>query len=398
MIVGGAALVIGYLLLWAALPAALRYQSDFTLPYANAALLASNRALIYSQPSEAEEIAAHGGSPQSGIASDWLPTAIVTMVPLTALPLVPAMVLWGGLQIILLAAAVWLATQRALIRWARADRLAVGCIAFAGIGTFQLLREGQWDALPALGIAVAYVAWRRSRGTLAATALAVTAIWAKPQLGMGLAAFLLGRWISGELIAAGAAMLVLIGLDLAIVGSRVGSFLQAISVSAQLWPYSTMIGAPGLTSNFVSGRGLELILAIPLMTGALILCLCLGHWSRRRLDEPAAALPIAVTLSLFATPHGYVQDLVLLAPALIFLLSQAARRSRRVLWALLGTWALLNLTALFQTNGGRSTALGPELIPLALLMLSFVGWVAVRDQPLTSAAGAPDAPSLITVG
>ena len=144
------------------------------------------------------------------------PAAAVIALPFSLLGAGAAWRAWSLLQLALMALALLLVTRAA--PWPaslpRLPRLAIVLVALAGFGTGLLFLEGQWDGVSVLGLACAYAFWRRDRPGAAGFALGFTAAIAKPQLVIGIAAYMIGRrdWraLVGSIL--GAAVSVAIGL------------------------------------------------------------------------------------------------------------------------------------------------------------------------------------------
>jgi len=93
------------------------------------------------------------------------PTTALLALPLTVLDPGTAFRVWSVIELILLALAAWVAIRAG--PWpsgsSRAARSATLLMATAAGGTYALLLLGQIDGVAALGLAVAYAAWRKNR-------------------------------------------------------------------------------------------------------------------------------------------------------------------------------------------------------------------------------------------
>src|SRR4029077_3155116 len=144
------------------------------------------------------------------------PAAAVIALPFTLLGAGAAWRAWSLLQLALIALSLLLVTRAAPwpAGFTRLPRVAIVLVALAGFGTGLLFVEGQWDGVSVLGLASAYAFWRRDRPGAAGFALGFTAAIAKPQLVIGIAAYMIGRrdWLAAGGAIAGAAATMLIGL------------------------------------------------------------------------------------------------------------------------------------------------------------------------------------------
>ena len=224
----------------------------------------------------------------------------------------------------------------------RLPRLAIVLVALAGFGTGLLFVEGQWDGVSVLGLAAAYVLWRRERPAAAGFALGFTAAIAKPQLVIGVAAYMIGRrdWraVGGAL--AGAAVSVVIGL----IGAgphALTSFITAIATPSNS-PTAQMQGTSGLFGSLLGHAPGVFLLAVAAGIGAAAVAGWLGTVAHRRPDLFEPSLCGAVALSLFASPHLLGHDLTLLAPVLVAGLAWLAGRPGERPWPGLGdAWECL---------------------------------------------------------
>ena len=221
----------------------------------------------------------------------------------------------------------------------------------------MLLLEGQWDGVSVVGLAIAYVAWRKGRPGLAGFALGFTAALAKPQLVIGIAAYMLGRrdWrgIAGAI--AGAAVTVVIGL---LAGGPHGltSFVSAVATPHNS-PTAEMQGSSGLFGSLFGQAPGVFYLSIAAGLAAAAVAGWLGAITRRRADLFEPSLCAAVALSLFASPHLLGHDLTLLAPVLIGGLAWLAGRPTEKAWPGPGTlMAVAGWAAALRCHDWRTSA------------------------------------------
>jgi hypothetical protein len=241
-----------------------------------------------------------------------------------------------------------------------------------------LFLEGQWDGLSVLGLACAYAFWRRDRPGPAGFALGFTAAIAKPQLVIGIAAYMIGRrdWraLAGAIL--GAAVSLVIGLVGA--GPRsLGSFLTAIATPSNS-PTAQMQGTSGLFGSLLGHAPGVFLLAVAAGIAAAAVAGWLGTVAHRRPDLFEPSLCAAVTLSLFASPHLLGHDLTLLAPVLIAGLAWLAGRPREQPWpgpatvGVLGVWALLSFASLGDLS--QNTVGFPGRATPWVLLLMAAAW------------------------
>jgi hypothetical protein len=393
-----------YVQVWAAIPKSQSTTSDFAGTYAAASLWRSGHSAdLYNVPVE-ERLMASEGVPANHlyIPFENPPAAAVLVAPLTALDAAGAYRVWSILQLLMLAAALWIAARTAL--WGNGvsnlAKLATGGLALAGFGTGLLFVEGQWDGLSALGLALAYAGWRRGRPGWAGFALAVTAAIAKPHLAVGIAAFMLGRRDWRALAGATAGVLAVVGGSLLVVGpGGISAFVAAVLTPSNS-PLAQMQGATGLFSSLLGVTIGAYALALVASLFAVAAAGLLGAISRRRGDLLEPALAGAVALSLFASLHLLGHDLTLLAPMFVVFVAwqsriDAAERrpwpGRSTLVAILA-WVALSLATMADL-GNRSIGFPPyhlgfpgRITPWALLLLAglFIRPVVVAAIPSSS--------------
>jgi hypothetical protein len=246
----------------------------------------------------------------------------------------------------------------------------------------MLVIEGQWDAVPALGLALAYAAWRRERPGLAGFALVAGFATTKPHLALALSAFLIARGERRALLGGAAAVVASFAVPLLVVGpAGTAGFISAFRLSADVAPVRSMLGLSGLLTSDLGTGPLIAVLAAVGGALAVIAAAALGRVSRGDPARLEAALAGATVLSLLCTPHLLAQDLVLLAPVLMWCAARAtavaAARSSQpwreaglvVLWAAMGEAAMIDLHEYTGGDLGR-------LVPWTLLAAAGVAILA----------------------
>ena len=395
-----------YAQVWAVVPAVGARTSDYAGTYAASTLWRSGQGRAMYDVAAQEAVSRTAGAPGNHlfIPFENPPLAAVLAAPVSLLDATTAYRVWSLLQTAALLLAIIVAARAA--PWpARRPRLsmpACGAVALAGFGTGLLLVEGQWDALPALGVAAAYAGWRRGNrfvpGLVAGFAFAV----AKPHLAAGIVAFMVGRrdWRGLAGVATGAAAVGLLGIALAgpaATSGFVGALLQPVNS-----PPAKMQGATGLTGALLGGGLGPYVLALALAAVAVLAAGRLGAVARRRPALLEPAFLGAVTLSLWASPHLLGHDLVLLAPPLVAALAWSMDRDLAgartwpgpVSAALVAGWVALSLASASDLGQGWVGAPG-RLTPWVLLASGAAFVVALRRRAL--AVQAPPRP-LVTRG
>lgn len=384
-----AALVVAYVVLWSRVDATQQLRSDFVGVYQGAMVLRlDGGAHLYDLASGLSSASALGVLPSvSGVFFVDAPPAAALMVPFTLLDVHTAWLAWSFLQLLAVIAAVAITARSA--PWPRRDPMlqtAAALLGAAGVWTFILLVQAQWTGFFALGIAGGYALWRR--GHLASgTAVALLPLLAvKPNLAVGLAAFLLAwgnRRVLMTAIACAAACAV---ASLAVAGPHGASaFLPAVLHDAQRWPSSSMNGFAGLAASVLGTGTVATAVGFAGSALAVALAFVLGRAARRRAGALEAALAGAVCLSLLASPHLYPHDLDLLAPAVVLGLVAASRidlaRGSTIPGAASATVAALWLAmsaAGFEQLGVTVSAFPGRLVPWFLIAFAALAFAGVR--------------------
>ncbi len=382
-VVATAAIVLlaAYVALWSGVTTANIGSSDFTATYVGASLLREGHgAAIYDQSLQAPLHAALIAPLQRGnLPFVNPPVAAAAVVPLTVLPLTAAYRVWQAAQLLMLVAAVVVASRAA--PWpARLRRNGVvgaaTLAALAGTGTLSLGLLAQWDGFTALGLATAYALWRRDRGFAGGAVLAATAAIAKPHLAIGLAALLLGwrdrRVLMGASVGLGTVLLA----SLAAVGpAGLWGFIGAVVDDARRWPLSSLLGFTGLTGSWLGNGAAAQLLAAAGSLAAVVGCVVLGRRLAREHSALEPCLGAAALLSLLASPHLLSHDMVLLAPVLVWMLAWASVHDGTAAWpgrhgrAVLAGWVVLCLTTAVDLGADQVAPPG-RLVPWALLALA----------------------------
>ncbi len=349
-----AALLLAYVLIWARLPTTDIDRSDFTSSYVAGLLLRHpGGAAVYNAATQTalrDRLIApvHNGA----VPFVDAPPAAVLVVPVTRLDLATAYRLWTALSLALLVLAVIVAVRSAPwpVATPRVWRLAAAMVALASMGTWTLLLQGQWTSLTALGLALAYREWRHGHDARGAVILVLAAGVAKPHLALGLAAFLLGWGRRRVILGALAGLTSLAVASLAAVGTAgIVAFAGLAVAQGGAWDLRRMLSFIAIPGAIAGNGTTSEVIGLAGTAAAIAVALRLGILARRRPDRFDRALVAAVVLSLLGAPHAYAQDLVMLAPVVIWAIAIAAER--RI--AVVGLWALITAAALVDfVDGG----------------------------------------------
>ena len=386
-----------YAQVWTVVPSSLAPTSDFAGTYVAATLVRTGHAAQMYDPTTEQRALVESGAPagHDDIPFENPPGAAVVALPFSLLNAGAAWRAWSLLQLLLVALSLWMVARAA--PWpasmSRLPRVATALVALAGFGTGLVLLEGQWDGVSVMGLAIAYVAWRHGRPGLAGFALGFTAAIAKPQLVIGIAAYMLGRrdWrgIAGAI--AGAGVTVVIGL-LADGPRGLVSFVSAIATPHDS-PTAEMQGSSGLFGSLLGQAPGVYLLSIGAGVAAAFVAGFLGAITRHRADLFEPSLCAAVALSLFASPHLLGHDLTMLAPVLVAGLAWLAGRPTEAAWPGPGTllviagWALLSVATM--TDLAQNTVgLPGRATPWALLLVAAT-WCALTMIALRAGVAQP---------
>jgi hypothetical protein len=353
-----AALLVAYAVIWTQVSSFDVGRSDFTAFYVGGTLLREGHTGdLYSQAIQQPlHSALIAPDREANLPFVNTPVAAALVLPATLLPLDAAYRLWSLLELGVLILAVVLAVRT--VAWPDGTpqiwRVAAGAAALAGMGTWTMFVQAQWTPLLALGLVLAYRAWKHGHMAIGAAVLVVSAGIAKPHLALGLLAFLLGwrerRVILGAL--AGGAGLAL--ASLALVGpAGVIGFVSILASSTTRWELATMVSFIGVVGSLFGNGFTAHLIGLVATLLACAAALWLGVRVRRDPSRLDTALVGAAVLSLVASPHAYPDDLVMLAPVFVIGVAAAIRRAgvatpltvaSPVAYAF-GAWALITVAA-----------------------------------------------------
>ena len=255
------------------------------------------------------------------------PHLVLPFVPLAILPLLPSYIVWGVIQLGLLAWLGWRLLTQVATGWRRSERTLLVVAMLATPPLVITLFQGSLSLLVSVAMLEAFIALRAGRDRTAAAWLVVASL--KPQVVVAIAAAVLGgrRW---RVIAWGlgflAATVILATLVMGagiwpayarFLGDYVGSF-DVLSVRpAVMWNVRgtiTMLVGPERAGTQASA-----INTIALVVWLLGL-VGIGLWWSRRTWVPASArfqlgFALTLVLGMLLSPHLNPHDGLLLVPA-----------------------------------------------------------------------------------
>jgi hypothetical protein len=397
-----AALLLAYILIWARLPGADIARSDFTSSYVAGLLLRHpGGAAVYDAATQTvmrDQLIApvHNGA----VPFVDAPPAALLVAPVTWLSLDAAYRLWTALSLAILVMAVLIAVRSA--PWPattpRIWRIAAATAALASMGTWTLLLQGQWASLTALGLALAYRDWRHGHELRGALVLVLAAGIAKPHLALGLAAFLLGWGRRRVIVGAVTGATGLVVASLAVVGAAgVAAFVGLAAAQGGAWDLRKMLSFIAIPGSVAGNGTASEVIGLAGTAVAIVVAWRLGALARRRPDRFDRALIAAAVLSLLGAPHAYAQDLVMLAPVLVWAIAVAAEA--RI--AVVGMWALITTAALVDFIDGAAFPPG-QLTAWALIAVSIAAcleaWRPTMRRRGSDPAVAAPRPTTAAVG
>jgi Glycosyltransferase family 87 len=330
------------------------------------------------------------------------PTSALLALPLTLLDPGTAFRVWSLIELMLLALAVWIAIRAG--PWpaasGRSPRAATALMALAAGGTYAFLILGQIDGVAALGLAAAYMAWRKDRPAVAGFWVALAFAATKPHLAIGLGVWLVARRDWRALMGALAGCAVVAAVSLVLVGpSGLSGFVSALGFAAGNTPGASTLGIPGLVASWLGGGSIAVVIGIAASLLALAGCWLLGARSRGVPHALEVSLAGAAALSMVASPHLLPHDLVILAPAFAWCAARAAAADAApwpglVTIRLIAAWAVLGVLTLVDT-GNAAPAPPGRLVPLGLIG---IGVAALMLPAARTRAGTPPRVALAQSG
>lgn len=276
----------------------------------------------------------------------WLypPVFFFVAAPLAVLPYAPALAVWQGLTL-----ALYLVVIATILAPARRRQIVVAenwlPVAAAFPAVFINLGHGQNGFLTAALLGAALVNLPR-RPALGGVLLGLLCY--KPQFALlfPIALLAAGRWRA--IAAAAIIVIALVAASYLVFGAETWTaFIASTELSRKLLLEQGSVGFEKLQSVFAAvrlwGGGISLAYAAQAVVSGLVMCCTAWVWYTSDHDDLKSALLAAATT--LASPHLLDYDLVLLAPALAFLVSvivqQGLREYELSLMALVWTAPLL---------------------------------------------------------
>ena len=393
-----AALLVAYAIVWTQLSPFDIGRSDFTAFYVGGTLLREGHGpSLYDESLQAPLHARLIAPDREGnLPFVDPPVAAALVLPVTVLGLDAAYRVWALLELAVLAAAVVIAVRAARPpNVASGQAWAAGLVAMAGAGTLFAVSQAQWTPVMALGLAVAYRCWRRTTAAaegsraggsraaaVGAAALVACALIGKPQLALGLVAFMAGWRRRDMLLGAAAGLVGFAAVSFALVGpAGIAGLARIVTGSTTRWDPHLMLGVSGVASALTGGGAATIALGAGLTAAACAAAFVLGKRVRRDPQRLSVALAGAVALSLLAAPHAYLDDLAMLAPVAAWSLagqiawtpSAAVAPLRAARTVVLALWVVLNAAAMVDLAAQGHLPAGP----LSAYILAAIGAIAI---------------------
>jgi hypothetical protein len=377
------ALIVTYVAAWATTPTPHLLRADFVNAYLGGQMLRSGQgAQLYDLGLQSRIYAVLTAPYHYPLLPFYdTPSAALLAAPFTLLPVVAAWRVFSLMQLVMVVAAAVIAARAA--PWPRGTgrllQVTVVAAGVAGFSTDVVILQGQWSGLFALGVALGYRELRRGHEVWAAAWLLAPILAVKPNLAIGLFVFVIG-WRSRRMLGGlAASAAVVLGASLLVGGpSILGAFVHTGVSSRSVWPLASMDGITGITGRVFGGGGAADAIGFAMCAVVAALAFPMGRLARAsgRLEPALAA---AVGLSLLASPHLYLQDLVMLTPAAVWVMAWAHARDRAIgtdvaprrLIATMTGWIAFNVAA--EADAGASSG---HLVPWALATACIAAVVA----------------------
>ena len=329
------------------------------------------------------------------------PHLVLPFVPLAVLPLLPSYVVWGVVQVGLLAWLGWRLLTQVAADWRGSERVLLIVAMLAMPPLVITLFQGALSLVVTVAMLEAFIALRAGRDRAAAAWLVVGSL--KPQVVVAVGAAVVGGrrwrvvgWGLGILAVTVALATIVLGVGIwpayaRFLGDYVGSF-DVLSVRPSvMWNLRgtiTMLVGPDRAADAASAiNTVALVVWIAGLVG-------IAAWWSRRTWEPASprfqlGFALTLVLGMLLSPHLNPHDGMLLVPAGALAYGAIrAERSGPAFGALLFAAPFLILVA----NPLSANEVWGTLIRVpVVIMLVMVGWIAVTlarapGHPATSAA------------
>ncbi len=337
-------------------------------------ILDGNLTGLYAPDGLETAIATHRpGVDVTGLTWQYPPHASLIFSPIGYLPYEIAYALWCALGLAFFTGALIQSGLRG--RWLIA--------ALATIPVLTALNTGQ-NALFTGGLLLLAVTYAKPKPVLAGLAAALLTI--KPQLGFLLPVlFIVGGYWRAFGVAA-LASLVLWAISFFIFGAAAWTaffgFVGAIgeSVSDGVMPLFKMVNV------YAAGRlaWLPDLVAAAMAISAVLIAIAALVWTCRRTDVPTWRYAVLASGTLLAAPYSMYYELVLLVPAIFFLLQQGARTG----WLTWERETIAVIALLTLLVPGPSVQFG---VSVSFITCALVGWSVFRRVRYEFSAGSDEA-------
>jgi alpha-1,2-mannosyltransferase len=304
------------------------------------------------------------------------PQIAVLFAPLAMLSYYPALLLWTGLTVIAYLTVVTVVARQTASTAAHTGTVGLAAVAFPPF--WQLVQHGQLSVLGSVAIFLGWLGLRTRHPWFSGLCLGILAY--KPPLFTPVAAVLLlaGEWrMFAGMAVSGLAQLLAAGVW---VGS--GVLLTYVDVLLALPRAAEMMAAKPAQMHSLRTFW-ELLVpwrpgAIALYATTALAAVGSAAWLWRRSASANLRMAALSLATVLAAPHLYVYDLVLLAPAFIWLVDGFLRQSRDArIGRLLYVAYLAPLAAPFV----------PSIrVQVSTLCIASLLWLLVREQDAGSAS------------
>jgi len=292
-------------------------------------------------------------------------------LPTVGLPLPVSALVWTGVGFVAVAFAIW------CLRPERPWRVAARALAFYPL--FAAFSFGQ-NTLLSVAIFSAVYRLRTDRRPFAA-GLVAGLLWFKPQLLIGLFVWWAlaprrNAWCWAGVAATGAA---LAAVSWIILPDASWAFVETLEQNAAYG------GEEGWNKH--SPRAFWTLLlpeAQPASIWSLAASCSLAGivgaaWVARRTGAPVAVMfPVAVFLSLWASPHALIYEWALLVPAAVVLWNEFSQRRDVWLCLFVLAWAALTVSTTLTLVEIRYLR-PPVVVQVSIPVMGVVGWLAMRE-------------------
>jgi alpha-1,2-mannosyltransferase len=342
----------------------------------------------------------HGLSFEAGLLSFTNPPHLVLpFIPLAMLPLLPSYIVWGAIQLGLLAWLLWRLLTQVATDWRPSERVVLIVATLAMPPLVIILFQGALSLIIAVAMLETFLALRDGRDRTAAVWLVIGSL--KPQVVIAIGAAVLGarRW---RVIGWGLGLLAITVLVTTLVmgvgiwpayagflGDYVGSF-DVLSVRpAVMWnvrgTMTMLVGPDAAATNATTINAIAIAVWIIGLVGIAL------WWSRERWDQASARFQLAFALTIIfgmlLSPHLNPQDGLLLVPAgaLAYGVIRTERSGPPFGALLVAAPFLILVSNPISANVVDGT---PVRVPV-VIMLIVAGWIAItlaKSRTLTTAA------------